>query len=168
MCTCILLINNKKECAPQLCRFLEACHSTPFLDELWRIMSKIWRLLRCTSAVRRMLRNTKFCKFIDETCFVVKCTHLNLSFAILPFLLSLQCNCWRTTEKYSTGTRLSRVVDCWLIRGVALASFLPTTASNVTPNRRSGGASGQHAQDQRVASVICSAQDGQPEHGHAG
>ena len=58
--------------------------------------------------------------------------------------------------------------DCWLIRDVALASFLPTTASNVTPNRRSGDASGQHAQDQLVASVICSAQDGQPEHGHTG
>ena len=36
------------------------------------------------------------------------------------------------------------------------------------PNRRSGGASGQRSQDQRVASVICSAHDGQPERGHTG
>ena len=36
------------------------------------------------------------------------------------------------------------------------------------PNRRSGGASDQRLQDQRVASVICSAHDGQPERGHTG
>ena len=48
-------------------------------------MSKIWRLLRCTRAVRRMLRNMTWCILIDETCFVVKCTHVNFSFAILPF-----------------------------------------------------------------------------------
>ena len=135
---------NTKLCAPQLCRFLKVCQRTPFLDELRRIISKIWRLLRCTRAVCRMLGNITWCMLLDETCFIVKCTHVNISVAILPFLVSLQR---------------------WLIRGAALASFLPT---NVPPNRRSGGASGRRSQDQRVASVICSAHDGQPESGHTG
>ena len=159
---------NTKQCAYRLSRSLKVCERAPFLDELRRIMSKIWRLLRCTRAVRRMLRNITWCTLIDETCFIVKCTHFNFSFAILSFPHSLQCNCWRTTEKYSAETRLSRVVDCWLIHGVALAPFLPTTASHVPPFRRSGGASGRRAQDQRVASVTCSAQGRQSERGHTG
>ena len=124
---------NTKQCAYQLSRSLKVCERDPFLDEPRRIMSKIWRLLRCARAVRRMLRNITWCRLIDETCFVVRCTHVNFSFTILPFLLSLQR---------------------WLIRGAALASFLPTTASNVPPNRRLGGASGRRAQDQRVTCVI--------------
>ena len=146
-----------KQCAHQLSRSHKARQRVPFLDDARRIMSKIWSLLRCIRAIRNMLRNRKWCILMDETCFIVKCTHVKFSFAIPPFLLSLSLprHCWRTKEKYSTETRLSHVVDCW-----------PTTASNVQPNRRTGGASGQRSQDQRVASVICSAHDEQPERGH--
>ena len=97
-------------------------------------MSKLCRLLRSTRAVCRVLRYINCCILIVETCFVVKCAIFAVFLVIPVFLLSLQRKCRRTAEKYSTASRLSRVVDCWLILGVALASFLSTTASFVPPN----------------------------------
>ena len=76
---------NTKQYAYQLSRSLKVCERAPFLDELRRNMSKIWRLLPCTRAVRRMLRNITWRILIDETCFIVKCTDVNFSFAILSF-----------------------------------------------------------------------------------
>ena len=78
-----------KQCAHQPSPSLNFFTKGPFQDEPRSVMSKIWRLLRCTRAVRRMLRDTKWFILMDEPCFVVKCTHVNFSVAILPFLLSL-------------------------------------------------------------------------------
>ena len=55
-------------------------------------MSKIWKLLRCTRAVRCMLRNITWCILIDDTCFIVKCTTFKFLFchSIVPAFSPMQ------------------------------------------------------------------------------
>ena len=89
----------------------------PFPDEPPRVMSKIWRL-----------RHINWCMMCGDMCFVVHRADFSRC--------SLPANCWETTQKNSTESRLSVVVDRSLTLGVALAPFLPTVASNVSPNRR--------------------------------
>ena len=80
-------------------------------------MSKIWRL-----------RYINWCMMCGDMCFVAHRTDFSRS--------SLPATAGKQQKKNSTESRLSVVVDRSLTLGVALAPFLPTVASNVSPNRR--------------------------------
>ena len=117
-----------KQCAHHLSRSHKVRQRVPFLDEARRIMSKIWSLLRCIRAIRNMLRNSKWCILMDETCFVVKCTHVKFSFAIPPFLLSLSlsptqllANKREVLDGDTAVPRRGLLVDPWRCVGIVSA-----------------------------------------------